>query len=211
MKCITRRHACIALLAACVSANALSQEAKWAPYSASNYFKEGDGAYLGPGVATARFSTCAITMNLLENEVLHVEPTSGSLLFSYLYSNKGYRANYWLSCYTGERLKKIRAVFTAPDGSLGLSAHKLERRQEYPEANVSAVYFNGKNWQGIGITEDSRNMDDPIQNMNFCVFGEQQALCSFEATVKHLENPRDDMLDTILNQLRRIEFIDPDK
>src|SRR5450830_833517 len=209
MKFFTRRHGSIALLAACLSTTALSQEAKWTPYGADNYFDESDGYFQGPGVAETHFYTCAIKMTLLANETLSV--SGGALSIRYIYSDKGYAANYGLSCYTGERLKKIRAVFTAPDGSLGLSAHKLERRQEYPEANVSAVYFNGKNWQGIGITEDSRNMDDPIQNMNFCVFGEQQALCSFEATVKHLENPRDDMLDTILNQLRRIEFIDPDK
>src|SRR5450830_253376 len=210
MKFFTRRHGSIALLAACLSTSAFSQAAKWTLYEENNYYEVGAGYFEGPGVAEAYFYTCAIKMTLLANERLSVKPSHASIRIHYTYSDKGYAANYGLSCYTGERLKKIKAEFTAPDGSLGLSTSDLERRQEYPEANTSAVYLNGKNWQGVGITEDIRNIEHPLQNINFCLFGEHQALCAFTSG-KYLDDPNDKEMEILLDQLGRIEFIDPDK
>src|ERR1700750_3105135 len=109
MNFFPRHHACIALLAACCSTNALSHDAIWTPFGVQNGYEEADGYFSGPGAVLAQFDTCAIKMTWLGNEELSVKPSRASIRLSYIYSPEGYAGTYGLGCYTGKDLEKIRA------------------------------------------------------------------------------------------------------
>ncbi|MDY7578873.1 hypothetical protein RGU70_11135 [Herbaspirillum sp. RTI4] len=162
----------------------------------------GAAAFIGPGTAIIKLRNCKIKFNLVKGEMITFNPKGIGIG---IHIEPG--GFYSLSCYSGKKMEGIRESYTTPDGKLGMDEDDIARAKEYPDLNIHAEFFNGKNWKGVGVTEDYLATDKPIQNMRFCLIGDKQALCG-GTTVIELFNLKDRGFEELTEQLNRIEFID---
>ncbi|MEO6917549.1 MAG: hypothetical protein ABI171_00625 [Collimonas sp.] len=210
----------IALLGAFLCANSFASEKEIGGHLQPHFVSTGENIYTGPGIAAVKPGGCPLQMALQKNERLFLDSKKRYISLNYKPPIKfaqpdGDSGYYDFRCYLddafNDELSSTRKLYTTTVGSLGISAENTKITKDAPEIQMRAIRFSGKNWDGIAIAKNHMKPGDVVfmssRNVDFCMFGKNQGFCG-SADVDDLDRPLSRKLERVINQLKRIEFID---
>lgn len=120
-----------------------------------------------------------------------------------------WRSGFGLACLTGTTRDEI-------DDLLG--AKKLKDQWFWTATNAPfevnqhfrLMEFSGKNWTGIGNTNDQITGEETLRQrfFNFCLIqiDGSQVLCVYNLQVMNLNHPESNILEKVISVLKSIEF-----